>query len=58
MLTARSHCSRFLIDQLEAERPAEYKLIMNRLVSKALEHSNEKLLANSYLQIKACLAGL
>ena len=53
-----SHASRFLIDQLEAEKPIEYRAIMTRLLNKAQQTNDEKLLANAYLQIKELIGGL
>lgn len=50
-----SHASRFLIDQLEAEKPEEYKDIMSVFLNKAQQTNNETLVANSYLQIKALI---
>eukprot|EP00339_Tiarina_fusa_P027136 CAMPEP_0117012176 /NCGR_PEP_ID=MMETSP0472-20121206/10304_1 /TAXON_ID=693140 ORGANISM="Tiarina fusus, Strain LIS" /NCGR_SAMPLE_ID=MMETSP0472 /ASSEMBLY_ACC=CAM_ASM_000603 /LENGTH=322 /DNA_ID=CAMNT_0004715179 /DNA_START=126 /DNA_END=1091 /DNA_ORIENTATION=- len=49
------HASRFLIDQLEAEKPEEYKDIMSAFLNKAQQTKNETLVANSYLQIKALI---
>jgi hypothetical protein len=53
-----SHASRFLIDQLEKEKPDEFHAVMTRLFYKAQQTNDAKLLSNSYLQIKALLGGL
>lgn len=51
------HASRFLIDQLQAERPEQYTAILNTLLSKAQLTNDEQLLANPYLQINEMIRG-
>jgi hypothetical protein len=51
------YASRFLLDELQAERPEQYTAMLNALLSKAQATNDEQLLANPYVQINEMIRG-
>ncbi|EGC32522.1 hypothetical protein DICPUDRAFT_98853 [Dictyostelium purpureum] len=49
------HASYFLLTQLEAESPEEYRSILTRLLSKARENNDENLISNPFFQVQGII---
>ncbi|GAM21301.1 hypothetical protein SAMD00019534_044760 [Acytostelium subglobosum LB1] len=49
------HSSYFLLTQLEAESPEQYRSILTRLLSKARENNDENLISNPFFQVQGII---
>ncbi|EFA76942.1 hypothetical protein PPL_09694 [Heterostelium album PN500] len=49
------HSSYFLLTQLEAESPEQYRSILQRLLSKARENNDENLISNPFFQVQGII---
>jgi hypothetical protein len=49
------HASRFLMAQLKAEKPGEYRALLRRLLKQAQANEDISILSNSYLQVHSLL---
>ncbi|KAF2073610.1 hypothetical protein CYY_005067 [Polysphondylium violaceum] len=49
------HSSYFLLTQLEAESPEQYRTILTRLLTKARENNDENLISNPFFQVQGII---
>ncbi|GAM22350.1 hypothetical protein SAMD00019534_055250 [Acytostelium subglobosum LB1] len=50
------HSSYFLLSQLEAESPEQYRSILTRLLTKARENNDENLISNPFFQVQGIIS--